>query len=267
MSNEFENSNIDIEQLLRSKSWQQLSEREKEEVLNFVSGEAEYARMQNMTTQLMSEAGLNDDELKPSASLKANLMDAFADEQKKRRALWWHSLRYRLNDLFRFDIPVVRIAVVGVILILAVFGAVNLLQDKTTPVVVKNDQVAPVDNNVEPKVVESDQRMPNVDPNAVPGNSVGDDSVVGDEVVVSPLVVDTSNALVFTNNIAPFFVDTSANQTPYNIATSNGVVYTNNSYNTNLNIQNILPVNAGLPERARTLESDAQVLDVFFAVK
>jgi hypothetical protein len=272
MSTEFENSKVDIEHLLRSKSWEQLSASEKEEVLKFVPGKEEYERMHIMTTQLMGEIGVQEEELLPSDRTRENLMNAFADEQSKRRAMWWNSLRYRLNDVIRFDIPAVRIAVASVILVLAIVGTVSLFNEESNPVVAKNVPVIPPDSVKGNTTSQDNPVAENNGSNDARENVAGDDSIIDDVIVQFPVLNDTGFSLPQVANLLPFLSDTMVNQNPYNIATSNGVVYTNNSFNTQFNNSQFnnygnAVVNTGLPERARALESDAQVLDVFFAVK
>jgi hypothetical protein len=283
MSTEFENG-MDVEQLLRSKTWEQLSAEEQAEVKKLLSGRDEYMRMFVMTNQLMSSSGVHDEELKPSAQTRENLLNAFADEQRKRRAAWWSSLWYGLSARLRFDIPIVRIAVAAVVVACCIAGAVQFMDKEAAPQVVKNENVAPVpvngQQNKETPVPSVDnnvvQQPGNVTPQQAPLQQVQDIPQVApvdhpDANVNTGVSKDTTRSFIADAVTGNLRIDSAllapaiaTNGMTFCCGTSNGTVIATNAgtvYTWPLNVTN------GLPPRARSLENDAAVLDVFFAVK
>jgi hypothetical protein len=293
MSTEFENSSIDVEQLLRTKSWEQLSDAEQAEFLKLGSGREEYTRMFSMTNQLMSASGVHDEDLKPSPNTRGNLLSAFANEQRKRRAAWWSSLWYGLCDKLRFDIPMVRIAVAAVLLLAGVFGVMKVMEKGEEPQIVNepnpkpaNENAVPVPSNSNNNIVEQpSDNNPVVNPDQTfpPDTQIGLNApqVVMIDPNQNAIVPDTNPQYItaFTNNGQPLIVDTGTLVLPtatFNtnnvtcFGASNGSVTVTANGGANYSYQWTPITNAtviGLPARSRPLENDAAVLDVFFAVK
>lgn len=276
MSTEFENSNVDLEQLLRTKAWEQLTGEEQAEVKKVLAGADEYMRMFAMTNRLIASSGVHDEALKPPAQMRANLLNAFANEQRKRRAAWWDSLWYGLSDKLRFDIPAVRIAMATVVVALCVFGALRMMDSNDAPQVVKNEATAPV--NEDPQQAQTPQNENNIaqEPsNGVPPQNPGQQNMNSPQQMepYTPVVMQPnpdSGDLLAHKNMPAFVIDSSRLEQLLNnfcCGTSNGTVVTSNNGNMygwtpgNSNVAN------GLPARARSLENDAEVLDVFFALK
>lgn len=294
MSTEMENSSIDLEQLLRTKSWEQLSDAERTEMMNVVSGREEYMRMFAMTNQLMSGSGVHDEELKPSENTRQNLMNAFVGEQRKRRAAWWTSLWYNLSDKLRFDIPIVRIAVAAVLLLAGVFGVAKMMEKSDEPQIVKTEPVQSKDestpqnptpdNNVavEPSnngaVVNPDQQIAN---DSLLNLNVPQIAIVDQDMNQNAIIPDSTPQYItaFTNNGQPLIVDSNTLVLPtatFNLnnvncsGSSNGTVIVTNAGTPAYTFQWTPTNNAtviGLPARSRSLENDSEVLDVFFSVK
>jgi hypothetical protein len=294
MNTESENRNIDLEQLLRTKSWEQLNQEEKMEMNKILSGREEYMRMYAMTNQLMAGSGVHDEEMKPSAQTREALLNAFAGEQRKRRAAWWNSLWYGLNDKLRFDIPIVRIAVAAVLLLAGVFGVSKLMESDKQPQVAKTQPVnttqplAPENGTPENNIAEQPtNNAPVISPEQK--GVVNPNPVVSmpENVAVSPNMNSNQNAIVqdsapqyitaFTNNGQPLIVDSNQLVLPtvtfnatnaFCCGTSNGTISATATGGTNY--QWTPTTNAtviGLPARSRSLSNDSEVLDVFFAVK
>lgn len=304
MKEEFENSSVDLEHLLRTKNWNQLSPAEQDELKNVLSGREEYERLYAMVHQLKTVTGVHDTDLVPSAGLRENLLTAFEDEQRKRRSMWWSGLWYRMSSVLRFDIPAVRIGFAAVLLVVGVLTVFNLMnKDESAPVIAKEDNVQPAPESVKenPGTDNHITVIPEQNDNEVqpaPQNVVTPD----DNLQVAPASVNNGMQVVDGN--APVVVDTNANRFVMNpvdtnalvvapltfnvtnggtlcCATSNGTVlaagtndanyvWTNSGSNALTGVTNgtvnVVTVN-GLPPRARALSNDAQVLDVFFAVK
>lgn len=305
MREELENSNLDLEQLLRTKSWNQLSEAERADVSAVLSGQSEYERMFAMVHQLKTVSGVHDENLIPSTGLRKDLLLAFGEEQKKRRAMWWSGLWFRLSGALRFDIPAVRISIAAVVIIAGIITVTNLMSDTQPAPIAKQENVQPApeapkenpatNNNI---VVQPDQKGNVVQP--TPQNVVAPEQNI--QVVPTPVnngmqvvdgndpIVQDTNSKVFAMNpvdtnalvVAPITVFTNGMNATFCSPTSNGTVITTNGgtpYNfnwTNTGTNSLSPdVNTGvytvtvngLPPRARALSNDAQVLDVFFAVK
>ncbi len=291
MSTEFENSSVDLEQLLRTKSWEQLSEAERTEMLTVVSGREEYMRMFAMTNQLMSGSGVHDEDLKPAENIRENLMNAFAGEQRKRRAAWWSSLWYGLSDKLRFDIPMVRIAVAAVLLLAGVFGVAKLMENNGEPRIVNAPQINTNDGNANPaptndnNIVEqpvNNVPVPNPDQQVVVDSQVNLNTpqvaIVNPNVPQNNIIQDSTPQYItaFTNNGQPLIVDSNMlvlptatfNATNFCCATSNGTLSLTTNGGSNIQWTPTATATViGLPVRSRSLQSDADVLDVFFAVK
>lgn len=283
MMDELENSSVDIEQLLRSKSWQQLSGTEQAEVLKLVSGREEYEQLYAITHQLKTTAGVHDADMKPSRAVRENLLAAFDAEQKKRKAAWWTNILYFLNERIRFDIPVVRLAVASVLLIGVVFGAIKLSNtDGSQPAIVKQENHHPV----VPDPGSPDPVQPNEQPQVTPPQPQNNNIVEENSNGVAPL----NNQPQMMQSLPPVAPDTTANRLALVVpdsalmpaltfgntnalccGTSNGTVLPNAtsgvSYSWAPVTNNVTIITNGLPSRSRSLAEDAAVMDVFFAVK
>jgi len=303
MKEAFENDSVDLEQLLRTKTWNRLSEAERAEVSAVLSGQGEYERMYAMVHELKTSSGVHDEDLVPSPGLRENLLLAFEDEQKKRRAMWWSGWWFRLSGSLRFDIPAVRISLAVLLLVGGVFTVIKLMNnDNAAPIAKKEniqpttgtpEEIVPSGNNITVTPEPKEHTMQPLPQNAVPQDdniqvvpaavNNGMQTVDGN---ISPLTdtganrfamnpVDTNTLAVaplatFTNGTNAVCCGSATNVTAtggtvYNwTPTSNGTVMTNGTYNNN--VVGVVTVN-GLPPRARALSNDAQVLDVFFAMK
>lgn len=155
MKEEFENDTVDAEQLLRSKSWDELNADERTVARELFTGEGEYDRVRAMMQDLRSGPGI-EEELQPSEKTRTNLLAAFDDEQRRRRVLWWNSLGFWFRDQLRLDIPAVRYAIAGVVLILGIVAVIQLNFNNTNsqPPIAKKDNAQPGQspiNQEEPK--------------------------------------------------------------------------------------------------------------------
>lgn len=298
MKDDMEMDGIDMEQLLREKSWEMLSNAERGALTKAGCDQQEYERMAGMVHQLISVTGVHDESMVPSGETRENLLLAFSQEQKKRRAMWWSGLWYRLNSGLRLDIPVVRIAFATAVLLLGVLTVVQLMNRDVpaTPVANKQEKQnnpemplqpsAPENNGIADQTQENNSNNPanapvvneSQDPNS---NQPAPVQVNNDgQVALNPVVDTNSRTLAQTpfdsaTVLGPVVTMTQLNATC--CATSNGTVLTNGATNYNYN----WTINAngsnvaaptgitvtGLPPRARSLANDAQVLDVFFAMK
>jgi hypothetical protein len=152
---------IDVEQLLRDKSWEQLNADERNAAAEAFGDETGYERVRAMTDELRSGAGIEEEELKPQVQVRENLLAAFDDEQRRRRVLWWNSLGFWLRDKLRLDIPVVRFAVAGVILVLGIFTVMQVTTNEiperniagnhpVPPIPAEDNYDKKLDDNIEP---------------------------------------------------------------------------------------------------------------------
>ena len=299
MKDDFENVNVDVEQLLRSKSWSQLNEVERIALKDLVDGEVEYERMQGMVHRLRAVSGVHDLEMVPSGNVRENLLMAFDDEQRRRRGLWLMGIGFWFRDRLRLDIPAVRLAVAGVVLLLGIVTVVKLMngENAVQPIAKQDQQTIPSDNNennlqLNPAPVNVDSGMvqspvvketPQVNdaqqdiqlvPQTAPGPNIpapftpvdtttqrlAMNQPVDTGLVVMPLVTATQSFAVCCGA-------TNVLVTPTNLGTgnyawtspaSNGTVLAPSSYNITI---------VGLPPRSRSLEQDANVVNVFFALK
>jgi hypothetical protein len=297
MNEEFENASIDIEQLLREKNWSQLSAAERAELKKLGCAEEEYERMYSMVHQLIAGSGVHDERMKPHHLVRENLLSAFENEQKKRRAMWWSGWCFRLSGAVRFDIPAVRFGVAALVLIVGAISVFNFLKhDESVPVIAKKESIQPLKET--PKETPATNKNITIEPEkqqSVPQNIVPQEEniqivpapanngqVVNQNV---PAIVDTNtnrlamnpvdtNALVispitaFTNgsnlccgsNVTLSPTSNGGSNYSWN-ATSNGTVMTGGNIN-----YTIVGVN-GLPPRARALSNDAVILDVYFEMR
>lgn len=286
---DFENTSIDLEQLLRSKSWSQLNGSEREEAMKFVAGESEYDQLYAMMHQLRSASGIHDESLKPSADVRENLLAAFDAEQKKRKAGWLMNVTHFLNNTIRFDVPAVRLAVAAVLLVGGIYFAMKFVDTEThNPGVVNNETTqpsAPLPGNV-PSQEQPVNPQPSVPVQQQPENVVEQNNWTDNDgnnlpqmvQVPAPVIVDTGAAnriamIPDTNAVVmPLVVNAGTNA--FCCGTSNGsltlspTAVSGATYSwTNSGTPTIVNLTNGLPTRSRSLANDTEVLDVFFAVK
>lgn len=145
MKEEFENDTVDVEQLLRSKSWDELNADERSAARELFTNEGEYDRVRAMMQDLRSGSGIEEEELQPSKTTRTNLLAAFDDEQRRRRVLWWNGLGFWFRDQLRLDIPAVRYAIAGVVLIVGIVAVMqlNFSNNNSLPPIAKKDNVQP----------------------------------------------------------------------------------------------------------------------------
>lgn len=215
MKENLETETVDPEKLLREKSWEQLSNAERKVAAEMFADRAEYERMHAMVHQLRSSTGFTEEELVPSDSVRKNLLDAYDDEQRRRRVLWWNSLGFWFRDRLRLDIPAVRFAVAGVILFAGIFAVLRLMNSNGAQPAEFVEQKLPVQDSV-PNVVSNDQTntpvLP-VDSFAVEQNTVP--VIAPPKEIISPKTVAVRPlAPVPTNkDVAPVDqIDTSASR-------------------------------------------------------
>ncbi len=173
MKEELDNPSVDVEKLLREKSWAQLTNEEKSAISDAFSGEEEYEQMRSMVHQLRSASGILDEDLVPSKHVRADLLAAFDDEQRRKRVIWWNSLGFWFRDRLRFDIPAVRYAFAGVILILGIVSVFRLVNTNNLPennTIVKNEpaQTVPLAPNENNAIVVPVPELPAPSENDVP---------------------------------------------------------------------------------------------------
>lgn len=159
MKEELELHDIDLEQLLRSKTWNQLSETERKAALEIISGEEEYDRLYAMVHQLKTTTGVHDADVIPSGNIRENLLMAFDDEQRRKRVLWWSVMGFWLRDKLRLDVPAMRLGLAAVVLAAGFFAlwqvtsgekpATGIAETKKSPEVPSDDDVAGKPNKLE----------------------------------------------------------------------------------------------------------------------
>lgn len=287
---EWENSSVDLEQLLRSKSWSQLSAGEQTEVLKFISGREEYEQLSAMIHQLKTTAGVHDAEMKPSRDVRDNLLNAFDAEQRKRKAGWWTNISQFLNETIRFDVPAVRMAIAAVFLFAVVFGAMKLNDSGQTQPVAKQETPKPAPSEPGTANPQQPDDVPQQTPAQPENNVVQDNNAVTPlnqpqlVQVPAPLVQDSLTnrmAVVVPDSASPLAINPAVTNTnAFCCGTSNGtllsptsnggIVYTwsnGPTFTNTVTNGTVYAVNNGLPARSRSLAEDAAVMDVFFAVK
>lgn len=128
----------DIEALLAEKSFRELYEEEKRFVLEHLASQEEYEQMRETLLAIRGAAGEDEstETLRPAPRVKEELMAAFEKERKRRVALWWSNVGYRLRDLVRFDLPVVRYGFAAVALLLVVWTVVRFNSENNSEMLV-----------------------------------------------------------------------------------------------------------------------------------
>lgn len=300
MKEEMQHDRADAEQLLRTKSWTQLTEDERKAAEEIFSGEHEYERMRNVMLNLRAGAGIEDEELVPDTRVRENLLAAFEDEQRRRRVLWWNSLGFWFRDQLRLDIPAVRIAVAGVILFIGIVAVYKLTESNSnsTPAIVNQDNTKPKPSpqNPSPDAVTPVPQTPQVadqqqkDGNAgdpqkvVPAPDNNKKNAVTDlqnnngpspSPVYQPLTLDTNTAVAngtqdtmlsvvpLTISVTPTSIVCCGTSSTVNAATTSlpyNLTWTNNSVTPVTTFNVVTPNN-------RSLASDQEVVNVFFALK
>ncbi len=201
--------NLDMERLLRSKSWAQLNAEELREVKQFIGTEQEYESMRMLVLELRSSVQ-SDDTLVPSEDVRQNLLEAFENEQRKRRALWWNGLVISLKDKMRFDIPAVRYGVSGAFALLLLFVAFRVFTsgESQSDVIVKNEPT-PVVNPAQN--MDSTKKEIQVAVNTDSSPAENQAPVVADDYSAAPVVQQSSaNSSATVSNDQSTFVDTPA---------------------------------------------------------
>lgn len=201
--------NIDIERLLRAKSWAQLNTEELREVKQFIGTEQEYESMRMLVLELRSSVQ-SDDSLVPSEDVRQNLLEAFENEQRKRRALWWNGLLISLKDKMRFDIPAVRYGVSGAFVLLLLFIAFRFFNsgESQTDMIVKNEPTPVVNPS---QNMDSTKKEIQVAVNTDSSPAENKAPVVADDYSAAPVVQQSrANSLATVSNDQSPLVDTPA---------------------------------------------------------
>lgn len=201
--------NTDMERLLRSKSWSQLSAEEMREVKQFIGTEQEYESMRMLVLELRSSVQ-SDDSLEPSEDVRQNLLEAFENEQRKRRALWWNGLLISFKDKMRFDIPAVRYGVSGAFVLLLLFVAFRFFMsgEAQTDVIVKNEPTPVVNPSQNMDSSEKEIQVA-VKTDSSPAENKA--PIVADDYSTAPVVQQSrTNSAATVNNDRSPLVDTTA---------------------------------------------------------
>lgn len=286
--------NFDMEQLLRNKSWSQLSSSELNQVKQAGITSVEYEAMRAMVLELRS-SGNSDDVMIPSETVHVELLDAFDNEQRKRRALWWNGLFISIKDKLRFDIPAIRYGVSGALVLLLVFAAFRFFSvgEQKTDAIVKNESapvIDPVDdvdssekeiklavNTDSPSVEIKAPSVPEIEfsapivqqtrPNSqVP--AIDKSPVMDTAVVAANVVVDSSNILAVVTPANAILTSGSAIQ-----LSSNSTAPLNFTWNAatpadvgSTTVYGITTVTFG-PEKTRSLSSDPAIVRTYYTLR
>lgn len=285
--------NVDIENLLRNKSWSQLNADERARLKEWAASESEYESVRGMFLELRAGA-FTDETLQPSAEIHKNLLDAFDTEQRKRRALWWNAFLFSFRDKLRFDIPVVRYSYAGaivVILLLTVFRFFSA-SDENIPAIVKNenksvDPIVPIDSSadktalqlpeqVDMKKESQDKPEPQSEIRSyvpVHTNTIADSDpgAINPEVDTTLFaqnnVVDTlANVLVVNSTTDLITSGSSTNLTFSGTPTANYTWNTSPALTFTYPAANVVTVSLG-PEKTRSLQNDAVVLQHIYTLR
>ncbi len=286
--------NVDIENLLRNKSWSQLNADERARLKEWAESESQYESVRGIFLELRAGA-FADETLMPSAETHRNLLDAFDEEQRKRRALWWNAVLFSLKDKMRFDIPVVRYSYAGafvVILLLTVFRFFSA-SDENIPAIAKNenksvDPIAPPDSSVEKTALQLPEHVDvkkesqgkpepqNEIRSYVPvhTNTIADSDpgAINPEVDTNLLAqnngVDTlANVLAVTDAGTSMLTSgASINLSMSSVPTVNYTWVGNPTSTYSVNVVGTTYVTLG-PEKTRSLQSDAAALHTFYTLR
>lgn len=288
--------NLDMERLLRSKSWAQLNSEELREVKQFIGTEQEYESMRMLVLELRSSVQ-SDDSLVPSEDVRQNLLEAFDDQQRKRRALWWNGLLISLKDKMRFDIPAVRYGVSGAFVLLLLFVAFRFFTsgESQTDVIVKNEptpvvnpsqnmdssekeiQVAvntdssPAENRA-PVVADNYSNVPVVQlsrTNSAATVNSDRSPLVDTTAVAANVISDSSNILAVSVDPATAFL-TSGSATALTVNATATMNYTwSAATNTDLGSSNVIGTTVFSigPEKTRPLASDAGLVRTYYSLR
>lgn len=287
--------NIDIERLLRSKSWSQLNTDDMRQVKDYLNTEQEYEAMRALVLELRS-AVQTDEALKPASEIRDNLLAAFDAEQSKRRALWWNGLLISLKDKLRFDIPAIRYGVSGAFVVLLLFVAFRfftngdahpnvIVKNETAPVVnpaQNNDSVAnemQVAVNTDSSSIENTAALIQEQELRMPVTQQPQSNTLATTVDQSPMVdsaAAVANVMIDSSNIATLAV------WPANALLSSGsaTVLTNSATAPmNYTWSNTTFTDAGSsivvgtavysvgPEKTRPLSSDAGLVHTYYSLR
>jgi hypothetical protein len=238
----------------------------------------------------------SDDSMLPSEDVRRNLLEAFENEQRKRRALWWNGLLISLKDKLRFDIPAVRYGVSGAFALLLLFVAFRfftsgesqsdlIVKNEPTPIVnpsqntdssEKEIQVAvntdssPIENKL-PLIQEEELRIPvtqEPQSNSI-AVTVDKSPTVDTTAAVANVMVDSSNIAALTVSPANAFL-TSGSATAL---TTNATATMNYNWSaatyTDLGSSNVIgtAVFSVGPEKTRPLASDAGLVRTYYSLR
>lgn len=287
--------NIDIERLLRSKSWSQLNAEDLLQVKEYLSTEQEYEAMRALVLELRS-AVQTDEALKPASEIRDNLLAAFDAEQSKRRALWWNGLLISMKDKLRFDIPAIRYGVSGAFVLLLLFVAFRFFTngDAHPDVIVKNE-TAPVLNpaqnndsvaneiqfavntdsssieNEAPLIQEQELRMPvtqQPQTNSL-ATTVDQAPMVDTTAAVANVMIDSSNiAALAVSPVNAFLTSGSATAVTINATAPLNYTWSNTTFtDAGSSIVVGTAVYSVGPEKTRPLASDAGLVRTYYSLR
>lgn len=285
--------NVDIENLLRNKSWSQLNADERARLKEWAGNENEYESVRGMFLELRAGA-FTDETLQPSAEIHKNLLDAFNTEQRKRRALWWNAFLFSFRDRLRFDIPAIRYGFAGAFVLLLIISAFRFFGsvDENAPLIVKNETKSespafPVDSTEQktavqqPEQEEGQQSGKNDNyvtaTTAVPSNAnISKDHIQSSSPVDSGVVVQNhapdsvvtvgSNVLAVNSTTDLFTSGSSTNLTFSGTPTANYTWNTSPALTFTYPAANGVTVSLG-PEKTRSLQNDAVVLQHIYTLR
>jgi hypothetical protein len=287
--------NLDMERLLRAKSWSQLNAEELREVKQFIGTEQDYESMRMLVLELRSSVQ-SDDSLVPSEGVRRNLLEAFENEQRKRRALWWNGLLISLKDKLRFDIPAVRYGVSGAFALLLLFVAFRfftsgesqpdlIVKNEPTPIVnpsqntdsseneiqvAVNTDSSPIENKL-PLIQEEELRIPvtqEPQSNSI-AVTVDKSPTLDTTAAVANIVVDSSNIAALTVSPANAFLTSgSATALTTNPTATMNYTWASPTFTDagSLNIVGTSVYNLG-PEKTRPLASDAGLVRTYYSLR
>lgn len=288
--------NLDMERLLRAKSWSQLNAEELREVKQFIGTEQEYESMRMLVLELRSSVQ-SDDSMLPSEDVRRNLLEAFENEQRKRRALWWNGLLISMKDKLRFDIPVVRYGVSGAFALLLLFVAFRfftsgesqsdlIVKNEPTPIVnpsqntdssEKEIQVAvntdssPAESRA-PVVADNYSNVPIVQQSRTNSSATVNNEqspLVDTTAVAANVISDSSNILAMSVDPANTFLTSgSATALTVNATATMNYTWASPTFTDagSLNIVGTAVYNLG-PEKTRPLASDAGLVRTYYSLR
>jgi hypothetical protein len=234
MKEELELNELDLEQLLRSKTWNQLSAAERTAAATIVSGQDEYDRLYAIVHQLKTTTGVHDSDMIPSGDIRENLLMAFDEEQRRKRVLWWSVMGFWLRDKLRLDVPAMRIGLASVVLAAGLFAVWKSTSGEVTPAGIAETKKVPAGDSFNDKGTAARNKIENenlpiigdsvlypmwVQPEAVVVDENENDEVIGvqdnlpeqEQLVQSPAVEHPDSAGMITaggNDSVAFYLPT-----------------------------------------------------------